>query len=319
MPRRRNLFQDIVAILHTHMAGEAEVEESAMLADRITGIEREVDVVIRSLAAGHPVTIAVEATSARRRATVEWVEQMTGKHAHLPSDKLVLVSEAGFTPKARELAERIGAVAVTPEDLEVADPSARIVGRLPSLWPKLLSLTPERFRVSVERPDGGDAWFRGEPDHVLFAPDGRAVATLNVFAHMVIRKRFVEIADQLELHQIANDLDARFRLEHGGPHAIVDGERMELHVRHDDSVTPTLHRVASLLVDGAAHIEVRELPLRHMRLGDVHFAHGQVELAGRASLVVVSEDDTGGKLTVRPVPARGGQARRRLPPHDPGA
>jgi hypothetical protein len=31
MPRRSNLFQDVVAIIHRHMAEGATVEESAML------------------------------------------------------------------------------------------------------------------------------------------------------------------------------------------------------------------------------------------------------------------------------------------------
>lgn len=35
MPRRRNLFQDVVAIMHRHMAGEAEVDEGDWLADTL--------------------------------------------------------------------------------------------------------------------------------------------------------------------------------------------------------------------------------------------------------------------------------------------
>lgn len=190
MPRRTNLFQDVVAIIHRHMAGEAEVEESGLLVNRLTGDPREVDVVIRSQVAGHPVTVAVEATSGRRRANVEWIERMVGKHRNLPTDRLVLVSEGGFSGTARELAEREGAITLSPEDLEGENPTAKIVGRLKSLWPKLLALTPERFRVFVERQDGGVGWFRAEPDHLLFLEDGTPVATLNGFAHRLIQKRF---------------------------------------------------------------------------------------------------------------------------------
>ena len=300
MPRRRNLFQDVVAIIHRHMAGEAVVEESAMLLNRLTGDSREVDVVIRSEVAGHPVIVAVEATSGKRRADVEWVERMVGKHRNLPTDRLVLVSESGFSSKAGELAEREGAIALSPEDLEGENPSSRIVGRLKSLWPKMLALTPEQFRVFVERPDGGATEFRAEPDHLLFLEDGTPVATLNGFAHLMIRKRFPEIAEQIGLNRIAEDLDAWFRLESDGPHASIEEVRRSLFVRYEESDPPEFHLVTRLVIDGAAHIEVRELPLRHMRLGDVQFSQGHVELAGQTTLVVVTEDETGGKLTMRP-------------------
>lgn len=48
MPKRTNLFQEVVEILHRHMAGDATVEASAMLPSQSTGALREVDVVIRA-------------------------------------------------------------------------------------------------------------------------------------------------------------------------------------------------------------------------------------------------------------------------------
>jgi len=53
------------------MAEEATVEESALLTNRATGEEREVDVVVRSKAAGHEVIVGVEASARSRRASVE--------------------------------------------------------------------------------------------------------------------------------------------------------------------------------------------------------------------------------------------------------
>jgi predicted Mrr-cat superfamily restriction endonuclease len=110
VPRRTNLFQDVVAVIHEHLAGDAVMEESAMLTNRLTGEQREVDVVLRRTTAGYETVIAVEATSRRAPVTAPWVEQMVGKHANLPTDKLVLVSESGFTKQARELAERENAI-----------------------------------------------------------------------------------------------------------------------------------------------------------------------------------------------------------------
>lgn len=75
MPERTNLFQQVVAIIHSHMADNAMVEESAMLLDAESGVEREVDVVITSSVAGHTVVVGVEATAKGRPADVKWVEE----------------------------------------------------------------------------------------------------------------------------------------------------------------------------------------------------------------------------------------------------
>jgi hypothetical protein len=66
---------------------------------------------------------------------------MRAKHEHLETDKLVLVSEAGFTRQARELAEHFNIATLAPVDLGGDDPQGEVVNRLRSLWPKAVSLT----------------------------------------------------------------------------------------------------------------------------------------------------------------------------------
>jgi hypothetical protein len=68
VPKRSNLFQEVVEILHRHMAGNATVEASAMLPSQSTGALREVDVVIRAKQAGHDVIVSVEAMARSRKA-----------------------------------------------------------------------------------------------------------------------------------------------------------------------------------------------------------------------------------------------------------
>ena len=41
--------------------------------------------------------IGIECTAGGRPATVEWVNEMIGKHGELPVDKTILVSKSGFT------------------------------------------------------------------------------------------------------------------------------------------------------------------------------------------------------------------------------
>jgi hypothetical protein len=68
VPRRSNLFQDTIAVVHQHLAGDAAVEESALLTERATGAEREVDVVVRSTVAGQEVIVSIEARATNRKA-----------------------------------------------------------------------------------------------------------------------------------------------------------------------------------------------------------------------------------------------------------
>jgi hypothetical protein len=108
MPKRSNEFQHLILLIEKALRPQgANVTESKELLDHILSEEREVDIVIELVDGIHPVTIGVECKGGGkkpRRATVEWVEQMWGKHLTLPTDKLILVAKAGFTPSAEKKA-----------------------------------------------------------------------------------------------------------------------------------------------------------------------------------------------------------------------
>lgn len=194
VPKRTNVFQEVVAIIHEHMAGEANVEESALLPHRVTGTAREVDVVIRSKVAGHEVIVSVEATFTGRKADVNWVERLVKKHSDLPTSKLVLVSEAGFTPDARKQAEHDGAVPLIPEDLAGEDPALAIVSKLPSLWPKTVVLKPTSATALVRKSDGTATLVRDlQPDHLLFFEDGQPAVLLRDAFHRVYETNFLQL------------------------------------------------------------------------------------------------------------------------------
>ena len=122
MPKRHNLFQDVVAAIYRRLAAEADVvEESASMPHPSTR-PREVDVVVRSTNGGQPYILSVEAAGRKRKATVEWVEQLLHKHSRLETSQLVLVAEAGFSEDARNLAIAEGALPIAPEDMVGGDP-----------------------------------------------------------------------------------------------------------------------------------------------------------------------------------------------------
>jgi hypothetical protein len=105
MPPRTNAFQRLVTLLSAALAGHARVTESAMLADRVTGESREVDVLLVSTTATYQVNLGIEVISWARPANTPWVEKMRAKHDNLPTDKLILVSESGFSEHASPSAD----------------------------------------------------------------------------------------------------------------------------------------------------------------------------------------------------------------------
>jgi hypothetical protein len=282
------------------MAGNATITESTLLMNRTTGKEREVDVVIMGETAGHKVTIAVEATSRGRRADVPWVEQMLGKYADLPTDKLVLVSEGGFTDQATTLAEARGAVVLSPKDLGERDPAHQVVNKLRSIWPKTVSLTPDTAKIYMRHPDGKLQWFKALPDHLVFLETGEELGTVLECVRRTISESWQKIAADLDFASISEDLEKPFLLIIEGPAVLIDGQRRHPFAKFEaEGQTPEFHRIVAIEVGGTDVIKVAEVPLKHARLGEVLFAHGESELEGRRALFVVTEDEEGGMMTIR--------------------
>ena len=121
MPKRTNAFQRLITLLTATLAGRAQVTESAMLIDRVSGEQREVDVLVVAIAGGYSVKLGVEVISWARPADTPRVEKMRAKHDNLPTDKLILVSEKGFYEPARRKAEFYGIEVLTLEEANGAD------------------------------------------------------------------------------------------------------------------------------------------------------------------------------------------------------
>lgn len=108
MPKRTNDFQRLVVLLERVLAdSNTTVTESKELLDKIIGKTREVDIVIERIDSLRHVVLSIECTGglSTRPATVEWVERMWGKHQSLPTSKLVLVSQTGFSSSAKKKAD----------------------------------------------------------------------------------------------------------------------------------------------------------------------------------------------------------------------
>ncbi len=124
MPKRSNAFQTLIYQIQSHFAGNADfiVTESEGLIHSITSEKREVDIVVKTRINDVPVLLCFECTSQNRIVGSPWVESMLGKHKYLPTDKLVLVSESGFSKPALRLAEESGsALAISLSEVDATD------------------------------------------------------------------------------------------------------------------------------------------------------------------------------------------------------
>lgn len=126
MPRRTNVFQKLILLLNEQLLDKASVIESAELRDAVTGKLREVDILIQGNIGDYAATIAVECIDSGRKADSTWVEGMSKKHEHLPTDKLVLVSRSGFYKPAYEKAEHCNIEALSLEAAENSDWPAKM-------------------------------------------------------------------------------------------------------------------------------------------------------------------------------------------------
>jgi hypothetical protein len=299
VPQRSNLFQKVVRVLHQEIAAEATVEESGFLVDADTGQEREVDVLIKTVTASHELIVAIEATSTGRKADVSWVESMLKKHEKLPSDKLVLVSEAGFSNSAREKAEKNGATPIAPEDLPEDFDGGDVIHKLSAIYPKSMSLDLLNVEANCDAPNGtGIEKLEPPPTVELFLEDGTRYGTLRDLVAAHFHERFLKIADQVDLANVTEKVeknvtlaltDATVRLQGNG-----DPQRLCLKPMVEGN-SLGLWPVRDARLKAKMTIEAGEIPLVHKRLARVSEAYsfGEGQVGESKATFVVSQTDDG--------------------------
>ncbi|WP_433683373.1 restriction endonuclease [Nocardia sp. CA-119907] len=302
MPKRTNLFQQVVTVIYEHLADGASMESSAELLNRFTGKKREVDVVLRTKAAGHELVIGIEATSRQSKpASVEWVEDMVGKHKNLPTDKVILISESGFTEQARDLAIKEYMVPISPEILGAGDPTFKIVNAVRSLWPKQVNLTPERYRVLVDFPGEGVIAFLAPDNLDVFAEDGSFVP-LKPIVQALIEGHWPQIIQQIDLVNIEEDFDGFAVIGVGPDWTIkVDGEQHYLYVRYVEGEKTELQRIDGLEITAKAEIRVAEIAMHHRRLAEigVSYSYGEGYIGSTPALIVATESSDGSRVSLQ--------------------
>lgn len=126
MPKRTNNFQKLIYLIHQKIGNEAVVTESKILIDKVTQEKREIDIVIEFDKSGYQMIISIECIDHKRKADVTWVEKMISKHANLTTNKLILVSNSGFTNNALRKCEFYNIESLSFESATKIDWEARL-------------------------------------------------------------------------------------------------------------------------------------------------------------------------------------------------
>ncbi|MCJ0895828.1 hypothetical protein MTX38_02065 [Rhodococcus sp. ARC_M13] len=292
MPKRTNEFQEIVAIIHSHLSAGATVTESKMLRDLDSGNFREVDTCIESVTAGHPVIVSIECRAHKRPQTVSWVEEMHSKHLRLPTNVLVLVSSSGFTRSAIEKARQFGITTAVPGEIEPGRFGTEVVGKLDAIWMKSFTLTVGKVRLWVEesadRPAEIVVPFL---DTSLFFEDGDFAMSAQDLA-----QGFMSSVD-LENDAMRDALgDEEFFTIGRDPATAIEpesGEAVDLYLKKEEPTGNYLRKITRIEITGPAEVTVAEIPLTHRELNGTGYSAGAAKLGDRAVLVVATETPSG--------------------------
>lgn len=286
MPRRSNEFQRLIFLINQQVAGGASVTESKMLVDRITGAEREVDICIEQQVAGHNIMVSVECRDHKRRAGVAWVETMKAKHERLATNALVLVSRAGFTKEARNLAERYG-IRLLAFDEVSKETVGNLFGELSSVWSRSFTLSTSKATMRVEQIDELPAEnVIVSSDNIIFSEEGKEISTARE-----------QIENLLKSPEVGNEILTQGREDHKWFDITLvnpsDSRGRPIYLQMLDPLI--LRRVEAIRVVGRITPYISEFQLKHAVLGEVRVSWGVGEFIGESVLLVASEDQAGEK------------------------
>lgn len=277
MPGRTNDFQELITLL-VQILGEDRATPSAMVRSTVPGVgKREIDIRIEAEADGVPFYIGIEASASKsRRKSVEWVERMRGKHEHLSTSKLVLVSSSGFTKGALALAHHHGIEAITPgvvTDSFVGD----VVNNLASLRVGVLAVAAKTITLHIDPPIGGVATMPISVDAAakiaVHGPDSARLCGLDALIEYWVREKIDPSG--VNMRDLENAKKDVFTLTQSEP--IIN--RVPIYVIADDSDTPTtLRKITQFEITGRFELSWSEMKLEHGHLVGTNFSHGTAVL-----------------------------------------
>jgi hypothetical protein len=257
-------------MVRQHYAGPGvSVTESKFLHDPTLG-PREVDIVVEATVDGDQIIISLEVNERGRRASVEWVEQQIEKHRRLPTNKLILVSRAGFSRKA------LTRVGLEEGKVEALQPEVITVDGEPvvkRLFIDSMKYEPTRCVVHVRGDDGQAVSVAGQPDMDVYNADGGLLGPL---AYLVREAAYLPGVGKwlgVEAHH-RPDRDALKAFQLG---LVIGG--LGYHLKWAQS--GVLHLIVVLEIWGDFAFAQDEVALTLTQLGGRTYGAGEASLVGR--------------------------------------
>jgi hypothetical protein len=282
MPKRTNKFQRLVYVIHQQLHENALVTESKFLKNRKTGTKREVDIVIEVTNGEYKLVISVEIIAHRRKAGLEWINKMSGKHQHLPTDKLILVSASGFVKDAIKEAELNGIEIMTLTEAENSNWTV-IVNKLKELFQAQLTFMPELCRVVLHTKYGQADNPVASHQLMLYNSANEALGTIEqVFKDFTSNKDVMN-----QIYNLENRMNIScFELNIPVP------EGSYLHDTRNEPVA-----VSSLVITGQLKFSIEAVSLKHYQYGKAQISVGETEVNKEKMLLTVVER-LGEKLSI---------------------
>lgn len=260
MPQRSNEFQRLIYLLHLQMHHRAKVTESAMVANRLGGAPQEVDVLIEEPIGQICMLIGVECRDHRRPVTIEWVQQMRGKHEHR-TDKLILVSRSGFTDSAISEARRYGIETMGLLEATKSDWTV-IVNRLKEVFVGQFNFhTSKGYAVLAENYGMMEDPIIS-PSEILFSSDGEELGQVGTIARQNLQHS--QTAKELMNLFYENRARTQVTASFGAPPNayLIDSLGIKRCVR-------------SIKIEIECEMNMTPVSLQHGLVGTIHVAWGQ--------------------------------------------
>jgi hypothetical protein len=264
-----------------------------MLVDRMINKKREVDVCVEVAAAGRTLLIGIECLARKRKADLLWVEGMWAKHQCLPTDRVVLVSKAGFTRDAEVKARLYNMEAITPDSAISED------GPLAALL---------KHQVEIREVDYGslvtvEGWMerQGNLQHVrldinwiLLEADGSRKGTVG------------DLVKSIAEHAQQNEMRNPVASARGNEEFLVyENDGLSDVFLREETDPPTLLPLRRIRFVREASLRVRPVPLTHGDLEGVGYTFGSGPVVDDDAFVVMTEGPNGSQMSVRLTDANG--------------
>lgn len=173
-------YEKLAKRIYTELQPNARVTHNDKIVGFETGQERQIDVSIRAVVAGHDLLIVVQTKDYARPVDVTAVGEFASVVKDVRASKGVLICNSGFTQGARDYARNIGIDLCSLHDAQSRNWSLDI--KLPLLWIDLLPLLTIGMKCFLEV---GDSIPHDPREWVLSADGGK---TRLLFLETFVRK-----------------------------------------------------------------------------------------------------------------------------------